>query len=71
MMKMKYNCKYNFDVSKAFRWNVKAVFHLNRIVGKRTNCILLFREYSGRTDDMHTTEYATFCYDASEVKNRL
>ena len=31
----------------------------------------LFREHSGRTNDMDTKEYATFRYDTVEVENGL
>ena len=31
----------------------------------------LFREHSGRTDDMDTTEHATFRYDTVEVEYGL
>ena len=33
--------------------------------------ISLFRERSGRTNDMGTIEYATFRYDTAEVENGL
>ena len=48
---------------------IKAVFHFNRIVTKRR--ISLFREHSGRTNDMDTILYATFRYDMVEVENGL
>ena len=31
----------------------------------------MFREHSGRTNDMGTIEYATFRYDTVEVENGL
>ena len=45
----------------------KLVFHFNRIVTKRS----VFREQTGRTNDMDTLEYATFCYDTVKVENGL
>ena len=33
--------------------------------------ISLFREHSGRTNDMDTIEFATFRYDTVEVENGL
>ena len=54
--------------AKRVEKHIKAVFHFSRIVAKR---ISLFREHSGRTNDMDTIEYATFRYDTAEVKNGL
>ena len=49
--------------------DLKAFFYRNRTVGKRI-AISLFREHSGRTNDMDTIEYATFRYTI-EVENGL
>ena len=46
----------------------KPVFHFNRIVMKRS---VLFREHSGRTNDMDIVENGTFRYDTVEVENDL
>ena len=51
---------------------IKAVFHFSRIVAKRSasHC-KLFDDYSSRTNDINTIEYATFRYDTVEVENGL
>ena len=41
------------------------------MVAKRSVFHCLIREHSGRTNDMDTIEYATFCYDRVEVANEL
>ena len=50
---------------------LKPVFHFNRIVAERSVRISLFREHSGRTNDMDIIEYGTFRYDTVEVENDL